>query len=85
MKKNTSGKRVSAHYHFSSGDLATWPGKILILQSDQDEAYSPAIRAETRAVYPQARVHNFYNAGHTAIMTDTDEFISAIREFLAEG
>ncbi len=75
----------AAHYHFRSGDLAAWPGKILILQSDQDEAYSPAIRAETRAVYPQARVHTFHNAGHTAIMTDTGEFISTIREFLAEG
>ena len=75
----------AAHYHFRSGDLAAWPGKILILQSDQDEAYSPAIRAETRAVYPQALVHTFHNAGHTAIMTATDEFISTIREFLAVG
>ena len=75
----------AAHYHFSSGDLAAWPGKILILESDQDKAYSPAIRAETRDVYPQARVHTFHNAGHTAIMTDTDELISAIREFLDEG
>jgi maspardin len=75
----------SAHYHFSSGDLTMWPGKILILESDQDKAYSPAIRAETRAVYPQACVHTFHNAGHTAIMTDTDEFIVAIHEFLAEG
>ncbi len=75
----------SAHYHFRSGDLATWPGKILILESDQDKAYSPAIRAETRAVYPQARVHTFHDAGHTAIMTDTGEFISAIHAFLDEG
>ncbi len=74
----------SAHYHFSSGDLAAWPGKILILESDQDKAYSPAIRAETRAVYPQARVHTFHDAGHTAIMTNTDEFISAIHKFLDE-
>ncbi|HEX9133701.1 MAG TPA: alpha/beta hydrolase [Ktedonobacteraceae bacterium] len=75
----------AAHYHFRSGDLAAWPGKILLLQPDQDEAYSPAIRAETRAVYPQARVHTFHDAGHTAIMTATDEFIRIIREFLAEG
>ncbi len=74
----------SAHYHFRSGDLAAWPGKILILESDQDKAYSPTIRAETRAVYPQAYVHTFHAAGHTAIMTSTDEFISAIREFLSE-
>lgn len=75
----------AAHYHFSSGDLAAWHGKILILESDQDKAFSPAIRAETRAVYPQAHVHTFHNTGHTAIMTDTDEFIGAIHEFLVEG
>jgi pimeloyl-ACP methyl ester carboxylesterase len=74
----------SAHYHFRSGDLAAWSGKILILESDQDEAYGPVIRAETRAVYPQARVHTFHSAGHTAIMTDTDEYIRTICEFLAE-
>ncbi len=74
----------SAHYHFSSGDLAVWPGKILILESDQDKAFSPAIRAETRAVYPQARVYTFHNAGHTAIMTDTEEFTRAVHEFLLE-
>ena len=72
----------SAHYHFRSGDLAAWPGEILILESDQDQAFSPAIRAETRSVYPQARVYTFHDAGHTAIMTSTDEFISAIRGFL---
>ena len=75
----------AAHYRFRSGDLAAWPGKLLILQSDQDEAYSPAIRAETRAVYPQALVHTFHAAGHTAIMTATDEFIRIIHEFLAGG
>jgi pimeloyl-ACP methyl ester carboxylesterase len=75
----------SVHYHFRSGDLAAWSGKILILESDQDKAYSPAIRAEMRAVYPQANVHTFHDAGHTAIMTSTDEFITTIREFLDEG
>ena len=75
----------SAHYHFGSRDLAAWSGKILILESDQDKAYSPAIRAETRAVYPQALVHTFHDAGHTAIMTDTGEFIGVIREFLDKG
>ena len=75
----------AAHYHFRSGDLAAWPGMILILESDQDEAYSPPLRAETRAVYPQARVHTFHAAGHTAIMTETDEYIEIIGEFLAES
>jgi len=73
----------AAHYRFRSGDLAAWPGKILLLESDRDEAYSPALQAETREVYLQAVVHTFHGTGHTAIMTDTDEYIRTIDEFLA--
>jgi pimeloyl-ACP methyl ester carboxylesterase len=74
----------SAHYHFSSGDLAAWPGKIFILESERDEAYSPANRARTRAVYPQAQVHTIHNATHSAIATHTGEYVRTMREFLAE-
>jgi pimeloyl-ACP methyl ester carboxylesterase len=74
----------SAHYHFRSGDLAAWPGKILLLESERDEAYSPANRARTRAVYPQARVHTIRNATHSAIATHTEEYIRTMRKFLAE-
>jgi len=73
----------SAHSHFRSGDLAAWPGKILILESEHDEAYRPANRARTRAVYPQARVHTIRNATHSAIATHTEEYIRTMREFLA--
>ncbi len=74
----------AAHYHFRSGDLAAWPGRIPLLESDHDKAYSPALRAETRAAYPHAAVHTFHNAGHTAMLTDMDEYIRIIRALLAE-
>lgn len=74
----------SAHSHFGSGDLAAWPGKILIMESEHDEAYRPANRVRTRAVYPQARVHTIRNATHSAIATHTEEYIRTMREFLAE-
>lgn len=75
----------SAHCHFSSADLAAWPGKILILESERDEAYSPANRARMRAVYPQAQVHTIRNATHSAIATHTEEYIGTMREFLVEA
>lgn len=74
----------SAHHHFRSGDLAAWSGKILIMESERDEAYSPANRARTRDVYPQAHVHTIRNATHSAIVTHTEEYIRTMREFLAE-
>lgn len=73
----------SARYHFRSGDLAAWPGEILILESERDEAYSPATRARTRSVYPQAQVHTIRDATHSAIATHTEEYIRTMRAFLA--
>jgi pimeloyl-ACP methyl ester carboxylesterase len=75
----------SAHYHFSRRDLATWPEKILLLESEDDEAYRPANRARTRTVYPQAQVHTISHATHSAIATHTQEYISTLRSFLAES
>ena len=73
----------SMHYHFRSGDLAAWPGEILIMESERDEAYSPENRARTHAAYPQARVYMIRNATHSAIATHTEEYIRTMREFLA--
>jgi pimeloyl-ACP methyl ester carboxylesterase len=75
----------SAHYHFRSGDLAAWPGTILIMESERDEAYSPANRARMRAVYPQAQVHTIRGATHSAVATHTEEYIRTMRAFLARG
>lgn len=66
------------------GSCAARSGKILILESERDEAYRPANRARTRAVYLQARVHTIHNATHSAVATHTEEYIRTIREFLAE-
>lgn len=73
----------SAHYHFKSGDLAAWPGMILILESERDEAYSPANRARTHATYPQAHVHTIQGATHSAMATHTEEYIGTMHAFLA--
>ena len=72
------------HYHFSPADLATWPGKVLILQSDDDPATTPAMRAALRALYPQAQVHTFHQAGHTPFLSQPDEFFPLVRAFLRQ-
>ena len=70
------------NYHFSPGDLTTWPGKVLILQSDDDPATKPAIRQALRDLYPQAQVHTFHQAGHTPFLSQPDEFYPRVRAFL---
>jgi pimeloyl-ACP methyl ester carboxylesterase len=68
-------------FRFAPDDLVSWPGKILILESDKDPV-TPKKRAELRQTYPQARVHTFHGAGHTPWMSHREEYLSVIKEFL---
>jgi len=68
-------------FRFTPGDLASWPGKILILESDQD-IVTPEQRAGLRRCYPRAEVHTFHGAGHTPWMSHKQEYLSVIKEFL---
>jgi maspardin len=73
------------NYHFSPGDLTAWPGKVLILQSDDDPATKPAMRMALRNLYPQAQVHIFHQAGHTPFLSQPDEFYPCMRTFLHQS
>jgi pimeloyl-ACP methyl ester carboxylesterase len=55
-------------FRFTPDELASWPGRVLILESDEDIVTSE-LRAELRRHYPQARVHTFHGAGHTPWMS----------------
>ena len=72
------------NYHFSPGDLASWPGKVLILQSDDDPATKPAMRQALRNMYPQAQIHTFQRAGHTPFLSQPDEFYPLVSGFLQQ-
>jgi pimeloyl-ACP methyl ester carboxylesterase len=72
------------NYHFSPADLANWPGKILILQSNDDPATKPAMRQALRNLYPQAQLHTFQGAGHTPFLSQPDEFYPIVHAFLQE-
>ena len=70
------------NFRFASSDLPDWPGKILILEGDVDRIAGKRVRNELRALYPQATVHTFQGAGHSAIFTHTEEWLSVMKEFL---
>jgi pimeloyl-ACP methyl ester carboxylesterase len=68
-------------FRFTPDELASWAGRVLILESDED-IVTPEQRAELRRRYPQARVHTFHGAGHTPWMSHKEEYLSVINEFL---
>jgi pimeloyl-ACP methyl ester carboxylesterase len=69
-------------YTFSENDLNNWHGRILILESDDDPAFKELEREALKALYPQAYVHTFHNAGHTPGYTGPEEYISVLENFL---
>jgi pimeloyl-ACP methyl ester carboxylesterase len=75
------GVDLMERFRFAPGDLASWPGRVLILESDED-VVTPQQRAELRRTYPQARVHTFRGAGHTPWMSHKQEYLSVVNEFL---
>jgi pimeloyl-ACP methyl ester carboxylesterase len=68
-------------FRFGPDDLASWPGRILILESDED-FLTPEQRAELGRCYPRAGVHTIHGAGHTPWMSHKEEYLSAIKRFL---
>jgi pimeloyl-ACP methyl ester carboxylesterase len=72
----------ATRYRFTSQDLADWPGRVLLIESAHDEAFSPAARAALRALYPQAHVRTFAGGGHAVMVTDPTEYVAAVRAFL---
>ncbi|MDQ2808338.1 MAG: hypothetical protein M3Z04_15705, partial [Chloroflexota bacterium] len=73
------------HYRCAAGDLAGWPGRVLILESAADPVVSRAGRAALRACYPQAQVRTFAGSGHAGSLARRGEYIAAIAAFLHEA
>jgi pimeloyl-ACP methyl ester carboxylesterase len=68
-------------FRFAPDDLVSWPGRVLILELDED-LLTPEQRAGLRQCYPQAAVHTFHGAGHTPWMSHKEEYLSIVKEFL---
>jgi pimeloyl-ACP methyl ester carboxylesterase len=70
------------NYHFEPGDLDGWLGRVLVIESEHDQAFSPKARAALRALYPQASVRTFAGSGHAVMVTQPAAYLSAVMEFL---
>ena len=67
---------------YAPGDLTTWPGRILILEANDDPLIPAAARSALRALYPQAQVHTFSGTGHSAAILEPELYAGVIRGFL---
>ena len=82
IHQNKSLLDVARQPRFTPDDLKAWPGKILILESDDDPAITARDRALLRSTYPNAQVHTFGDAGHASSILKRAEVVSIIRSFI---
>ncbi|HKH45356.1 MAG TPA: alpha/beta hydrolase [Thermoanaerobaculia bacterium] len=69
-------------HRFEPGDLAGWPGRVLLLLGDNDPAIPEPIRERMKALYPGAEVRIFEGSGHAAGVLKRDEYVASMETFL---
>ncbi len=70
------------NYRLAPADLSGWNGRILILESDDDQTIGEPARQALHSLYPQARVHTFYGAGHSPGTTQREAYFAQVKAFL---
>ena len=72
------------NYQDALKELIASQDKVLLFESDHDEAISPNQRKAIKEFYANAKSHTFTNAGHFNMGYYPDEYIALIREFLED-
>jgi pimeloyl-ACP methyl ester carboxylesterase len=70
---------------WSPNDLAQWPGRVLLIEGEDDPLFPPAARARLRALYPTAEVYRFHGTGHAAAVLKPEEYADVVTRFLLGG
>lgn len=68
---------------FTPADLNGWPGRLLLAEAARDGLVPAAERDSLRRLYPQAQRRSFAHGRHADTISQPDEQIAMIREFLA--
>jgi pimeloyl-ACP methyl ester carboxylesterase len=76
-----SGLEARRHFTFDPRALDAWPGRVLILSSEDDALSRPGVEA-LRARYPRTQVELLPQGGHHAFLFFPEVYTAALRRFL---
>jgi pimeloyl-ACP methyl ester carboxylesterase len=68
-------------YRFAPEDLTGWPGKIFVIESDND-IFNAERRQALHDTYPQAPVYTFHGAGQAPAFSRAGEYLEVLGRFL---
>jgi 3-oxoadipate enol-lactonase len=69
---------------YARPDLAGWPGRALVIESDDDPMVTPDERRRLREAYPRALVCTFAGAGHMIPLLRLEELVGVVKAFLKD-
>lgn len=72
-----------ANTRLDPGDLDGWPGRILLLMSEDDPVTPEPAREAMKAMYPRAEVHVFSGSGHATALLQPERYFEVMDRFLA--
>jgi pimeloyl-ACP methyl ester carboxylesterase len=64
------------------GELAGWPGELLVLHGGRDSVAAGAGGDALAAAYPRATLHTFPDAGHGLLLERPRAWVEAVKGFL---
>lgn len=67
---------------FTCNELRHWPGRILIIEADNDPMVPLKAREALKALYPQAYIHTLHGTAHTTWFSRPEEFHYLVIDFL---
>jgi pimeloyl-ACP methyl ester carboxylesterase len=73
---------MDLNYTFTPGDLADWPGHVLLILAEEDPVTPAPVREAMMALYPGAQVYLFPGLGHEAPAVRQEEYYAVIEAFL---
>lgn len=85
MSRIQVGTDFHTHAIFTQNDLTDWPGKLLIIEADNDTYVSARERTMLKGLYPFAQIYTFTKTGHAAWANQFETFYSVIAHFLQEA
>ncbi len=83
----TSRVRLAAEFaaqrHYKPDDLRLWPGRVMVLDADDDPLMAKRTQLALRKLYPQAATHMFFRSGHSVALLDPVGNASVIGKFIS--